>query len=73
VSAERFGRSATGSGSSTLATWWWRDEDDYHYVVGRLDDMPIVGGENIYPVTVEERLERHEAVSEAVVVPVPTV
>jgi long-chain acyl-CoA synthetase len=33
--------------------------------------MLIVGGENVYPVTVEERLERHGAVSEAVVVSVP--
>ncbi|WP_232700753.1 class I adenylate-forming enzyme family protein [Halobacterium wangiae] len=70
VSAERF-EERDGKRFLHTGDVMWRDEDDYHYVVGRLDDMLIVGGENIYPVTVEERLERHEAVSEAVVVPVP--
>lgn len=48
-----------------------RDEDGYHYVVGRLDDMIVVGGENVYPVSIEERLGHHDAVTNAVVVPVP--
>lgn len=70
VNAERF---AERDGKRFLHTGdvVWRDEDDYHYVVGRLDDMLVVGGENVYPVTVENRLAEHDAVSEAVVVSVP--
>ncbi|MBN9622619.1 MAG: AMP-binding protein, partial [Actinobacteria bacterium] len=47
------------------------DEDGYVYVVGRLKDMIIRGGLNIYPREVEEVLHRHPAVSEAAVVGVP--
>lgn len=48
-----------------------RDADGYHYIVGRLDDMLIVGGENVYPASIEQRLEAHDAVFDAVVVSVP--
>ena len=47
------------------------DEQGYHYVVGRLDDMLIVGGENVYPSEVEELLERHDAVEDSAVVAAP--
>jgi long-chain acyl-CoA synthetase len=47
------------------------DEDGYVYVVGRLKDMIIRGGLNIYPREIEEVLHRHPAVSEAAVVGVP--
>jgi long-chain acyl-CoA synthetase len=47
------------------------DEDGFVYVVGRLKDMIIRGGMNIYPREVEEVLHRHPAVSEAAVVGVP--
>ena len=36
-----------------------RDEDGFHYFVGRTDDMFVSGGENIYPADVERMLERH--------------
>ncbi|WP_221177389.1 AMP-binding protein [Nocardioides marmoriginsengisoli] len=39
------------------------------FLVGREDDMIVSGGENVYPSEVEEVLNRHEAVLEAVVVP----
>lgn len=48
-----------------------RDEDGYYYILGRLDDMINVGGENVYPKEVEDTLLRHPAVREAFVVPVP--
>jgi long-chain acyl-CoA synthetase len=48
-----------------------RDPDGFHYFVGRVDDMFNCGGENIYPSEVEKLLERHEAVEQACVVPVP--
>jgi long-chain acyl-CoA synthetase len=47
------------------------DEDGYVYVVGRLKDMIIRGGLNIYPREIEEVLHRHPAVSEAAIVGVP--
>jgi long-chain acyl-CoA synthetase len=47
-----------------------RDENGFHYFVGRADDMFNCGGENIYPSEVERMLERHADVSQAAVVPV---
>lgn len=47
-----------------------RDENGFHYFVGRTDDMFNSGGENIYPSDVERMLERHLDVSQAVVVPI---
>ncbi len=48
-----------------------RDADGFFYFVGRADDMFVCGGENIYPGDVEQMLERHPAVNQACVVPVP--
>lgn len=48
-----------------LATW---DEDGYLTIVGRKDDMFISGGENIYPVQVEEALLQHPKVRDVAVV-----
>ena len=47
------------------------DEDGYYRVEGRLKDMIIRGGENIYPRELEEYLYRHPGVSEAQVVGIP--
>ncbi len=48
-----------------------RDAEGYHYVVGRLKEMFISGGENIYPAEVERVLYDFPAVIEAAVVPRP--
>ncbi len=48
-----------------------RDADGFFYFVGRADDMFVCGGENIYPGEVEKMLERHPAVHQVCVVPVP--
>jgi fatty-acyl-CoA synthase len=48
-----------------------RDEDGYYRIVGRLKDMVISGGENVYPAEIENVLHEHEAVAEAAVVGVP--
>lgn len=48
-----------------------RDENGFFYFVGRADDMFVCGGENVYPGEVERMLERHPAVQQACVVPVP--
>ena len=47
-----------------------RDGEGWYFFVGRVDDMFVCAGENIYPDSVEQMLERHPAVHQAVVVPV---
>ena len=47
-----------------------RDDDGFHYFIGRTDDMFVSGGENIYPADVERMLERHPGVGQAVVIQV---
>ncbi|GAA3605257.1 AMP-binding protein [Marihabitans asiaticum] len=47
------------------------ERDGLYFVVGRDDDMVIVGGENVYPIEVESLLAQHPAVREVSVVGVP--
>ena len=49
------------------------DENGYFKVTGRLKDMIIRGGENIYPRELEEFLYTHEAVQDVQVIGVPDV
>ena len=49
------------------------DTDGYANIVGRIKDMVIRGGENVYPREVEEFLYQHPAVSDVQVVGVPDV
>ena len=49
----------------------WRDEEGYLYLNGRLKDMIIRGGENIYPVEIEDVLGGYPGVREVAVVGVP--
>jgi len=46
------------------------DEEGFFYVVGRIKDMYISGGENVYPGEVEKQLVSIEGIDDAVVVPV---
>jgi len=46
-----------------------RDAEGFYYFVGRTDDMFVSGGENIFPVEVEQLLEKHPAVHQACVLP----
>ncbi len=48
-----------------------RDAEGWYYYVGRVDDMFVCGGENIYPGVVEAMLERHPDIMQACVVPAP--
>ncbi|MEM8703011.1 MAG: AMP-binding protein [Pseudomonadota bacterium] len=48
-----------------------RDKDGYYYIVDRIKDMYISGGENVYPAEVEKVLDGHPAILEAVVIGVP--
>jgi fatty-acyl-CoA synthase len=49
-----------------------RDEDGFFFVVGRIKDMYISGGENVYPGEVEKQICSHPDISEAVVIGVPS-
>jgi fatty-acyl-CoA synthase len=48
-----------------------REPNGYYRITGRLRDMIIRGGENIYPREIEERLYEHPAVMEVQVVGIP--
>ena len=48
-----------------------RDADGCYWIVGRLKDVIISGGENIYPAEVENVLAAHPAVAEAALIGVP--
>ena len=54
--------------SGDLATM---DEDGYVNIIGRIKDMIIRGGENLYPREIEEFLYTHPAVVDAQVIGVP--
>ncbi|HKY90538.1 MAG TPA: AMP-binding protein, partial [Nevskiaceae bacterium] len=48
------------------------DDDGYVRIVGRIKDMIIRGGENIYPKEIEEVLMSHPSISEAQVIGIPS-
>jgi long-chain acyl-CoA synthetase len=61
-----------------LVDGWYRsgdaayaDEDGYLFLVDRLKDMIITGGENVYSIEVEAALTDHPAVREAAVFGIP--
>ncbi len=69
--AERTGEAICDAGwmrSGDLATM---DADGYVAITGRVKDMIIRGGENIYPREIEEFLYRHDAIQEVQVFGVP--
>ena len=49
------------------------DEEGFFKIVGRLKDMVIRGGENIYPREIEEFLHHHEKIFDVYVVGVPDI
>ncbi len=57
--------------------WYWSgdagriDENGFVYVVDRVKDMIISGGENIYPAEIENVLAAHPAVMESAIVGMP--
>ncbi|MGD9814557.1 MAG: long-chain fatty acid--CoA ligase [Hyphomonadaceae bacterium] len=46
----------------------WRDAGGRYYVAGRIKEMYISGGENVFPAEVENVLARHPAILEAAVI-----
>ena len=49
----------------------WRDEEGFFYIVDRMKDMIITGGENVYSREVEEVIYVHPGVSEAAIIGLP--
>ncbi|PLW70120.1 long-chain-fatty-acid--CoA ligase [Pseudohalioglobus lutimaris] len=49
----------------------YQDEDGYLYLKDRMKDMVVSGGENIYPVEVENAIAQHPAVADVAVIGVP--
>ena len=47
------------------------DEDGYCNIVGRIKDMVIRGGENVYPREIEEFLYTHPEIEDVQVIGVP--
>lgn len=48
-----------------------KDEEGFHYIVGRKKDMIITGGENVYPLEIEHWLAAHPIVDEVAVIGLP--
>jgi fatty-acyl-CoA synthase len=69
--AERTAEAIDRSGWMRTGDLATMDEDGYCNIVGRLKDMVIRGGENIYPREIEEFLYRHPAVLDVQVFGVP--
>lgn len=46
----------------------YRDEHGYYYLCGRTDDMIISGGENVYPIEVEQVLVEHPMIEDVAVI-----
>ncbi|NOP99421.1 long-chain-fatty-acid--CoA ligase [Mycolicibacterium fortuitum] len=64
--------------SSAITAGWLRtgdmgymDDDGYLYLVDRIKDMIITGGENVYSIEVEDVLSNHPAVRECAVIGLP--
>ena len=47
-----------------------KDEEGYYFIKGRIDDMFISGGENIFPQEIEQILNQHPNIEKSVVLPV---
>ncbi|MBE5784972.1 MAG: acyl--CoA ligase [Clostridiales bacterium] len=48
-----------------------RDEDGFIYLVDRKKDVIISGGENLYPVQIEDFLRRHDKIKDVAVIGLP--
>ncbi|MFJ9870885.1 o-succinylbenzoate--CoA ligase [Streptomyces sp. NPDC101165] len=64
--------------AASFADGWFRsgdaarvDADGYVYIVDRMKDMIISGGENVYPAEIEDLLLAHPGIAECAVIGVP--
>lgn len=47
------------------------DDDGYLFIVDRIKDMVLTGGENVYPIEIEQAMHTHPAVENVAVVGIP--
>jgi long-chain acyl-CoA synthetase len=72
-----FNRAAETAAALTKDGWLrtgdggYVDQDGYLFLTDRIKDMIVTGGENVYPVEVEEALAQHADVAEVAVIGVP--
>jgi long-chain acyl-CoA synthetase len=77
VAAGYFNRPAETARALTSDGWLrtgdggYLDEEGYLYLTDRIKDMIVSGGENVYPIEVEEVLSQHPGVREAAAIGVP--
>ncbi|HEX6023262.1 MAG TPA: AMP-binding protein [Solirubrobacter sp.] len=77
VTAGYFNRPAETASALTAEGWLrtgdggYLDADGYLFLTDRVKDMIISGGENVYPIEVEEVLSRHPGVRDVAVIGVP--
>jgi long-chain acyl-CoA synthetase len=77
VMAGYYSRGAETAAALTPEGWLrtgdggYRDEDGYLFLTDRIKDMIVSGGENIYPIEVEEILSQHSGVADVAVIGVP--
>jgi acyl-CoA synthetase (AMP-forming)/AMP-acid ligase II len=64
--------------AATLTDGWvhtgdagYMDDEGFLYLKDRIKDMVVSGGENIYPVEVENALAKHESVADVAVIGIP--
>jgi acyl-CoA synthetase (AMP-forming)/AMP-acid ligase II len=55
-------------GFMSLGDAGYLDDDGFLFIEGRADDMVVIGGENVYPIEIEEVIESLAGVKEAAVV-----
>jgi acyl-CoA synthetase (AMP-forming)/AMP-acid ligase II len=46
----------------------YRDEKGYYFLCGRTDDMVVSGGENVYPIEVEQVLMKHPFIEDVAII-----
>jgi long-chain acyl-CoA synthetase len=77
VMAGYFNRPAETAAAITADGWLrtgdggYLDDEDYLFLTDRVKDMIVSGGENVYPIEVEEVLAQHPEVADVAVIGVP--
>ena len=69
--AEQTAKALTPDGWLRTGDGGYVDEEGYLFLTDRIKDMIVSGGENVYPIEVEEALAHHPDVAEVAVIGVP--
>ena len=64
-------RRGSGTAGSIPGDLVYRDDDQYYYILDRLDDAISVGGELVYPKEIERVLEQHPRIKQNAVIGMP--